>query len=63
VAHNRKLFERNRDLGGTHYTISAIERSPEDWKQHYGPAWPAFAAAKRRYDPDNVLTPGPGIFR
>jgi len=63
VAHNRKLFERNRAMGGTHYVISALERSAEDWKQHYGPAWADFAAAKRRYDPDNVLTPGPGIFR
>lgn len=63
VAHNRLLFERNRSSGGMHYTISAIDCSLEDWKQHYGPAWKGFADAKRRYDPDNVLTPGPGIFR
>lgn len=62
VAHNRQLFERNRAWGGTHYVISAIPCSPEDWKQHYGSAWDGFTAAKRRYDPDNVLTPGPGIF-
>jgi cytokinin dehydrogenase len=62
VEHNRQLFERNRSWGGTHYTICAIGCSHEDWKQHYGPAWEAFAAAKRRYDPDRVLTPGPGIF-
>lgn len=62
VEHNRQLFERNRSWGGTHYTICAIGCSHKDWKQHYGPAWEAFAAAKRRYDPDRVLTPGPGIF-
>jgi FAD/FMN-containing dehydrogenase len=62
VAHNRKLYERNRQWGGTYYTISAIAMSPEDWKQHYGPAWDGLVAAKRRYDPDSVLTPGPGIF-
>jgi cytokinin dehydrogenase len=62
VEHNRQLFERNRDNGGTHYVISAIACGPEDWKRHYGPAWEGFAAAKRRYDPDLVLTPGPGIF-
>lgn len=62
VAHNRQLLERNRAWGGTHYTISAIPLTPEDWKRHYGPAWEAFAAAKRRYDPDTVLTPGPNIF-
>jgi FAD/FMN-containing dehydrogenase len=62
VAHNRRLFERNRSWGGTHYAISAIPLSPEDWRRHYGSAWEGFAAAKRRYDPDQVLTPGPGIF-
>jgi FAD/FMN-containing dehydrogenase len=62
VAHNRQLFERNRAWGGTHYAISAIPLSLEDWRRHYGSAWEGFAAAKRRYDPDNVLTPGPGIF-
>jgi FAD/FMN-containing dehydrogenase len=63
VAHNRQLFERNREWGGTHYTISAIPLSPEDWKRHYGPAWEGLVAAKRRYDPDAVLTPGPNMFR
>ncbi|WP_224245698.1 FAD-binding protein [Hyalangium gracile] len=62
VAHNRQLFERNRSWGGTHYAISAIPLSHEDWRRHYGSVWEGFAAAKRRYDPDNVLTPGPGIF-
>jgi FAD/FMN-containing dehydrogenase len=62
VTQNRRFFERNREWGGTHYTISAIPLSPEDWKRHFGPAWEAFAAAKRRHDPDNVLTPGPNIF-
>jgi FAD/FMN-containing dehydrogenase len=59
---NRHFFDRARELGGTLYAISAIPLSPEDWKQIYGPAWDAFAAAKRRYDPDKVLTPGPNIF-
>ncbi len=56
VAHNRKLFERNREWGGTHYTISAIPLSPQDWKRHYGPAWEGLVAARRRYDPDTVLS-------
>ncbi|WP_224244649.1 FAD-binding protein [Hyalangium gracile] len=62
VAHNRLLFELNRSWGGTHYAICAVGCSHEDWKRHFGSAWDAFAAAKRRYDPDGVLTPGPGIF-
>jgi cytokinin dehydrogenase len=62
VAMNRTLYERARDLGGTRMTSSAIPFSPEDWVRHYGPAWPAFAAAKARYDPKNVLTPGQRMF-
>ncbi len=62
VEHNREIFDRNRLRGGTHYTISALRRTPGDWKQHFGPAWNDFAAAKRRYDPESILTPGPGIF-
>ena len=62
IARNRILFERVRDLGGKHYTISAIPLSEKDWKEHFQPFWGRIRSAKSRYDPDNVLTPGPGIF-
>jgi Cytokinin dehydrogenase 1, FAD and cytokinin binding len=62
LAMNRTLYERARDLGGTHLTTSAIPLSQDDWVQQYGPGWKAFRAAKRRFDPNNVLNPGPGIF-
>jgi cytokinin dehydrogenase len=62
LAMNRTLFERARDMGGTRLTTSAIPLSQADWIQQCGPAWKAFSAAKRRFDPNNVLTPGPGIF-
>jgi cytokinin dehydrogenase len=62
VAMNRTLYERARDLGGTRMTSSAIPFSQADWIRHYGPAWKPFAAAKNRYDPNNVLTPGPRMF-
>ncbi len=62
VAMNRTLYERARDLGGTRMTSSAIPFSQADWIRHYGPAWKAFAAAKARYDPNNVLTPGQRMF-
>ena len=58
VAMNRALYERAQDLGGTRMTSSAIPFSQADWIRHYGPAWKPFAAAKERYDPGNVLTPG-----
>ncbi|MEM8534020.1 MAG: FAD-binding protein [Chloroflexota bacterium] len=63
VASNRELFEQNRDLGGYRYAIGAVPFSRKDWRQHFGQVWSAFRKSKRRYDPNNVLTPGQGIFR
>lgn len=62
VADNRSIYERNRDLGGTRYAIGAIPFTQQDWQRHFGAAWPAMVAAKQRYDPSNVLTPGHEIF-
>jgi cytokinin dehydrogenase len=59
---NRKLFEKARQVGGKRYPIGALEFSQNDWIEHYGEAWKDFARAKKRFDPDRVLTPGPGIF-
>jgi cytokinin dehydrogenase len=33
-----------------------------DWIRHYGSVWPNLQAAKTKYDPKNVLTPGHGMF-
>ena len=27
------------------------------WKAHYGEQWPAVIAAKRKFDPQNILNP------
>jgi FAD/FMN-containing dehydrogenase len=62
TASNRGLYERNRLRGGTLYPIGAVPLTPDDWKQHFGPRWEALSAAKARFDPHGVLTPGPGIF-
>ena len=62
LAGNRALFVRNRELGGTLYPFSAVGMSRDEWEQHYGPAWSALAAAKRRYDPGRVLASGPDLF-
>lgn len=59
---NRALFESNRELGGRHYPISAVKLSPQDWHRHFEPHWGRLKNAKRRFDPDDVLTPGPAIF-
>lgn len=62
VAYNRTLYDRNRDLGGTNYPISAVRLTRDDWEHHYGPHWGRLLRAKRRHDPDNVFASGPDIF-
>jgi cytokinin dehydrogenase len=63
LAANRALHERARDVGGTQYPIGAIPFRRADWVEHFGDQWRKLVAAKRRYDPNRILTPGQGIFR
>lgn len=62
LAANRSIYEQLRDLGGKRYPISAVPFTPADWEDHFGCAWDDFVEAKGEYDPNNVLTPGQGIF-
>jgi cytokinin dehydrogenase len=62
VDFNRALFDRCRDAGGTHYPISAVKLTRDDWAAHYGPQFGHLAAAKARHDPRHVLAGGPDIF-
>ena len=62
IAENKALYERVRTAGGTQYPVNAMRLSAADWHAHYGDHWPAVVAAKDRYDPRKVLTPGQGIF-
>jgi cytokinin dehydrogenase len=62
LATNRDLFDQARRLGGDQYPIGSIPLTPADWRQHFGPAWAFLAAARHRYDPAGILTPGQGIF-
>ena len=60
---NERLMARARDtFGATLYPIGSVPFTAQDWLTQYGDTWPDLREAKRRYDPDNVLTPGPGIF-
>ncbi|PRX48194.1 FAD/FMN-containing dehydrogenase [Prauserella shujinwangii] len=62
VARNREIFERVRDRGGTVYPVNMLPMSAKDWETHFGAAWPELAAAKRRFDPRGILTPGQRVF-
>jgi cytokinin dehydrogenase len=62
LAANRALYERVRDAGGKRYPVGSVPFSPRDWRDHFGRRYPALLAAKARWDPRRVLTPGQGIF-
>lgn len=59
---NRQLFEQSRALGGTYYPIGSVPFSRKDWELQYGKEWSELVRLKHRFDPDNILTPGQGIF-
>lgn len=62
LARNRRLYDKAHTVGGTRYPIGALDFTRADWRAQYGELWPELVRRKRRYDPDNILTPGPGIF-
>jgi cytokinin dehydrogenase len=63
LAANQALVTELLVAGGKVYPPYAPVLSQEQWHRHYEPAtWQRFAAAKRRFDPNDVLTPGAGIF-
>lgn len=62
VANNHEWVKRATAAGGKLYPICAVPMTPADWRTHFGGDWQRFAAAKRKYDPRRVLTPGQGIF-
>jgi len=62
VRDNAAAYRRITAAGGTLFPVSALPLSPGEWRRHFGPAFPRLAAAKRRYDPGNMLTPGYPVF-
>jgi cytokinin dehydrogenase len=62
LARNNRLFARAKTLGGVRYPIGSIDFGHADWIAHYGERWPEFLRNKQEFDPDDILTPGPGIF-
>jgi cytokinin dehydrogenase len=63
LAQNRAFYDQVASLGGKRYIIGAIpDFTPADWQQHFQSEWNFLVDAKDHFDPDNVLTPGQGIF-
>lgn len=59
---NRHVYLRAQAVGGTQYPVGAIPMRATDWRIQYGREWEPFRAAKQRFDPHGILTPGQGIF-
>ncbi|MFI5778986.1 FAD-binding protein [Nocardia sp. NPDC051570] len=59
---DRLLAHARKQYGAVLYPIGSLRLTPQDWRAHYGDAWPAFQAAKKRFDPSGILAPGVGIF-
>ncbi|MPY91021.1 MAG: FAD-binding protein [Luteitalea sp.] len=63
LASGGDLIDRMRTVGGKRYPPYGLVRAQSEWEEHYGPdVWQRLVRAKRQFDPNNVLTPGPGIF-
>lgn len=62
IAANRTLFERATMLGSKRYPFDSVPMTKHDWQKHYQPLWGKFVSAKRHFDPDEIMTPGQGIF-
>jgi FAD/FMN-containing dehydrogenase len=62
IAKNRALFDACTAVGGKRYPIDSVPMSHDDWEDHFEPVFDDFEDAKETFDPNNVLTPGQGIF-
>ena len=63
LAATKALVPRVQAAGGKIYPPYCPILSNQQWQEHYGPeTWQRFAAAKQRFDPNSVLTPGARIF-
>jgi FAD/FMN-containing dehydrogenase len=62
TAKNQVIFQQLTAVGGKRYGAGSIPMSAADWRGHFQPFWERFQQARRSFDPDNILTPGQGIF-
>ena len=45
-------------MGGKRYLSGYINFDEETWRDHFGDRWGDLVAAKKKYDPENLLNPG-----
>ena len=62
VHDNRQLFERAQSVGGLRYPVGSVPMEKRDWRLHFKPKWGRFVSAKRKFDRNNILAPGQGLF-
>lgn len=58
MVENRRIHDQALAMGGCMYPIGAVDMSPTDWARHFGRGWSDFIAAKRRFDPGDLLGHG-----
>ncbi|MFJ6619905.1 FAD-binding protein [Kitasatospora sp. NPDC091335] len=60
---NRRLYDTAVAMGAKRYLVGAVPNMTQaDWRAHFGNRWTALRAAKAKYDPKNLFTPGQGFF-
>jgi hypothetical protein len=61
---NVELYRRATGIGAVRYPCDSLQcpAGPEEWSEHFGPLWDRVQAAKQRFDPEGILTPGLRIF-
>ena len=63
LASNRELLAKMTAIGGKRYGPYSMVTSPAEWAAHFGPdVWRQLSAAKRKFDPNYVLSPEPAMF-
>ncbi|GGZ97941.1 FAD-binding protein [Streptomyces subrutilus] len=62
IDQNRRLYDVAVALGAKRYLVGSIPMTGADWKKHFGNRWSGFVNAKRKFDPNNIFTPGQGFF-
>ena len=60
---NRRLYDKAVAAGGKRYLVGAVPgMTPAQWSRHFGQLYAPFEAAKKKWDPAGILTPGQGFF-